>query len=377
VLWLPPRSGPDDNETLKWALETHGALFTSICWTGAAYDAVTTAYFYAGSSEANHAVAIVGWDDAYSRANFAQLPPGDGAFIVRNSWGSSWGAEGYFYVSYHDAIIGKKSAAFTAEPQANYDRLYQYDELGATAYLSWPWMANRFVAVSDEFLTAVGFYAPSPDTAYEIYLGSALSERRLLCAGSIAVPGYRTVRLPEPQALVAGEPFYVIVRLAAPTTAYPTAIEYPWSYYSSGASAEVDQSFASPDGSSWTDMGDSASPYPGNVCLKALTVAGLAPWRVSLALSASEVAAGETVTYSGTVTSAAGSPGQGTVTVEKRRLPDGAWGDWRRATLAADGSYSVAVAMTTPDRLWEFRARMPADAANATGYSPVQRLSVE
>lgn len=38
----------------------------------------------------NHAVCIVGYDDTYPKENFNadHQPQGDGAFIVKNSWGS-------------------------------------------------------------------------------------------------------------------------------------------------------------------------------------------------------------------------------------------------------------------------------------------------
>lgn len=41
-----------------------------------------------------HAVVLVGYDDCKA------LPSGTGGFLVRNSWGSLWGASGYYWMSY-------------------------------------------------------------------------------------------------------------------------------------------------------------------------------------------------------------------------------------------------------------------------------------
>src|SRR5665811_2325004 len=124
--------------------------------------------------------------------------------------------------------------------------------------------------------------------------------------------------------------------------------------------------------------GDGASNLTGLSAIRDLRVtAAAAPYKVTLALSATEVAVDTTATYSGTATTAAGAPATGTVTVQKRLASGGAWGDWRTAKLDASGAYRVAVTMTNAPRDWQFRARMPGDgASNLTGLSAIRDLRV-
>ena len=52
-------------------------------------------------------MCIVGWDDNFSASNFLEghQPPADGAWIVRNSWGSKYVNDGYFCLSYYGKTI--------------------------------------------------------------------------------------------------------------------------------------------------------------------------------------------------------------------------------------------------------------------------------
>ena len=113
VFFIPPKSGSQDNANIKSAIMTLGAVYSTIYWNDKFYNPVNAAYYYSGTRDPNHAVDIVGWDDDYSRNLFQPPAPGDGAFVVRNSWGPDWGDGGYFYVSYYDTSIGKDNAVFT------------------------------------------------------------------------------------------------------------------------------------------------------------------------------------------------------------------------------------------------------------------------
>ena len=100
------------------------------------------------------------------------------------------------------------------------------------------------------------------------------------------------------------------------------------------------------------------------------------PWQVSLELSTGAAVVGDEVTYSGSVRTADGRAGRGTVTVQKRRAAGGDWIAWRSAELDASGDYAVTVTMTNR-QTWEFRARMPGDdGLNQTGFSALAGLTV-
>lgn len=286
---LPLKSGALDNELIKSAVMQYGAVYIGMCFDNVAYNGAQASFYYTGSDSANHSVAIVGWDDAYPASRFNAAPPGNGAFIVRNSWGSTWGDGGYFYCSYYDSVMGydEQVSFYNAETTANYGGIYQYDPLGWVGSLGYTasttaWGANIFTAAATAPVRAVGFYNLDVNTHYAIYVYSGVTAGQprsgaLMASqsGALPYPGYYTLALNTPVSVAAGQRFSVVVQLNASQTQYPLAVEYAYPGYSSQAKSAPGQSFICQDGNSWRDIIEWDST--ANACIKAYVGAAAPP----------------------------------------------------------------------------------------------------
>ncbi len=284
VVLIPPRSSPLANDLIKEAVMNYGAVYTAMYYKSTFYNANQQAYYNPGTREGAHAVAIVGWDDNFDRNRFNVLPPGNGAFIVKNSWGTTWGEAGYFYVSYYDEFFARAdvNAVVKAETPTNYEIVYQHDPLGWVSSLGYgietAWFANIFAASSKVPLTAVGFYAASTSSSYDIFVytdvtdgqprsGTLVSTK----SGNLTSPGYFTIPLDHAVSLRLNQKFSVVVRSSTFDYKYPIPFEKPVLEYSSRAVANAGESFVSYDGVSWNDLHTSwdGKYRNSNVCLKA------------------------------------------------------------------------------------------------------------
>ncbi len=277
VTILPQRENSTDNSWIKWALMNHGAIYSSICYDSNYYNANNSSYYYNAGTVTNHAITIVGWDDNYDLNNFDPKPADNGAFLIKNSWGTSWGDEGYFHISYEDTCIGRKNALFNATDMRNFV-VYEHDPLGwtQTVTLSQPnfWVGNVFEAQERGELEVIGFYTPEVDMDYEAYIysgnacnGSGLEQLLYSCNGTIPFAGYHTVEIDDTIILEDGQDFSIVINFTDKDSYANVAIENIIYSYSSQASAGPDESYYSTGGVTWTDLNSSLPDT--NFCIKA------------------------------------------------------------------------------------------------------------
>ncbi len=234
----------------------------------------------------NHAVAIVGWDDDFPKENFGATPPGDGAFLARNSWTTEEEAKdsfhGYFWMSYYEGSLSERFYSVDAELANNYDNNYEYDGI-VPHNLSYSWEydgANVFTAhaeygINGEELKAVSFYSSATNVDYtvEIYTDvvdtpdSGVLVDSATTTGTIGFAGVHTIHLNNSVYLEPGSRFAVVIH----TSSRELLFEKRCSYTSSDGS--VDEAIASKPGESfrwrsdkWEDTGTD-----GNFRIKAFT----------------------------------------------------------------------------------------------------------
>ena len=216
---IPIRKNLTDNDAFKQAIINYGAVATDfyVVYNAPYFNNNTNAYYYNGTLEpASHAITVVGWDDNYPASNFLITPPGNGAWIVKNSYGPDKYDNGYIYVSYWDTIFGRdgNGIAFVINNTERYNKNYQTDASGlatlvtsASEYM----YKNSYKASEADFISAVGTYFNDKDEAYtlEVYVNDVL---KLTQSGKAPFGGFHTVKLTNYIPVKAGDIFTVVMK---------------------------------------------------------------------------------------------------------------------------------------------------------------------
>ena len=257
------------------------------------YNEKTSGYFDPMTEKLDHDILVLGWDDTYPKENFLIRPEEDGAWICQNTWGSGFGEDGIFYVSYEDRNLFRKGGiAYTdVQPaEAAKDRhVLEQDRLGWQARQGYgspeAYFAGVFVSDLDQTIEAVGLYSVGNATTVSIFLvpdfesgkdlvlpkgdRTSCGQRSIaLATAYLETPGFYTVNAERAVRLAAGEKFAVIVRIFSPGQDKPVAVEVKKDRYTQNVSTKGRESYISPDGHSWERTQDA---YGTNVCMKIYT----------------------------------------------------------------------------------------------------------
>ena len=240
----------DDTVLMKQAIKKYGPMVSAFYYMDSAmYSGFVYClpYWYYGT---NHEILIVGWDDNKA------WPDGSGnqgAWIAKNSWGTGWGLNGYFYICYGSGGIGNDSMSYSGVRAANLKENLYAEDLGGwltnvgygttTAYGS-----NVFKGtVTGEKLAAVEFFVPFYRMSYSIKIWKSVTHPTSDSAhyatqwgttitGTAQEPGYYAIALPA-YTLTVDKEYAVEVKFTSTASNYTWPI--PCATYISGVVADT------------------------------------------------------------------------------------------------------------------------------------------
>ena len=225
---------------IKNAILNYGPVYSTIFASDQGFGAYTGGvYEYWGSDYVNHAIEIIGWDDSLLHSH------GTGAWMIKNSWGTGWGAFGPYpgcaWVAYGSANIGDWTSGIAGYKDPG-DMILYHDESG---WMNWclgygnptAYGAVRFAPSQDSTLTAVDFWAVDSNMAYEIKVFDLLNslgsgnysfsnQLGTTQTGTTNEPGYYSIPLNTPVQLASGDDFIVQVKFTTTGWGYPLPIDY-------------------------------------------------------------------------------------------------------------------------------------------------------
>jgi C1A family cysteine protease len=262
-LWAFAGTAVPPTSMLKSWLRAYGPLYVSMdsgsnsaTWgpTFERYDGSYTLY-RPGSYELDHTVLLVGWDDALRHGG------GQGAWLVKNSWGTNWGNGGYFSMAYESAGLGSNAAVIKDwhDPRPG-ETLLHYDQAGLQGTLGCQdqrhaYAMIRFVPTTSGCLEQIELWTVDRTrqvavSIYDAFNGHTPSGLlRELPPTRFDHAGYHHISINPPLSVTAGNDIYVMVLVENDTLDRPLPMDQL-------APAQAGRSYLSCTGlpGSWTDL---------------------------------------------------------------------------------------------------------------------------
>lgn len=280
---------PKNTDSVKQALYNNGALATSMFFNMSVYNAATYKYYDnvldANDSLYPHCVTLAGWNDTMTFTG----APGPGGWIIKDSYGTSWAQNGYFYVSYYDAGILSETVFFPSRqevPVAPVNAyVYGHDDFGwvdqhgfgaSTAYAMakyslLPWGGTP----SGQQIKRICTYAVCDGMnitiqVYKNFAGGVLSDLIATTSKTCTYKGFYTFSLVLPTDTI-GTTFYIKATYNKPASTLPLIpVEKYEQYHTSGITLSSNSSYISADGINWLLTGQGTS-FSFDVCIKMFT----------------------------------------------------------------------------------------------------------
>ena len=236
VEWYTIDSALTNIDTVKRKIMKYGVLATCYYSSDKFYDGNIHYQPYSDSNDPNHSVAIVGWND-----NKETQADGNGAWLVKNSWGTGKGEDGYYWISYYDKHSGKNpemgAVSFQDVEKMKYDKIYYHDYHGWRDTKSDVNKAfNAFVSKNNslylEEIKAVSFFNAVDEVNYTIkiynkFKGNQLSELLTSQSGHIQHTGFHTINIDSAITLSENDSFFVYLEFDKGGYPYDCTSEVP------------------------------------------------------------------------------------------------------------------------------------------------------
>lgn len=274
-------------DLIKQKIIDHGAMSTCIASNEEFMNSEYEHYQPASSPiEPNHAIVIIGWDD--NRITDAPIP---GAWLCKNSHGSNYQIDGYFWISYYDKHACKEpnmgAVSFYNVVPKFFDTAYYHD------YHGWRDTKDSCFEVFNAFKTssidsieivAMSFFTAEDSVNYTIKIYSQFQDMELQNelfsqSGLVAHKGFHTIDLNDTISIEPDCDFYVYLFLDSGGQPFDRTSEVSVLLGSNSrtivnSTADTGQSFFY-NGTSWEDFYYSGTPDwqgSGNFCVKPLAI---------------------------------------------------------------------------------------------------------